>query len=203
MSSALAIASVTAILKSMLENGLVDRGISASVGSDAVVSALPPDRVDVGADERAQLTLFLHQVTPNTNLRSPGRLALDADERPGAAPRLALDLHYLLTAYGAQDFQIEILLGYAIQRMHQAPTLRREAIRASLKALSAADHGNVLPPTLAAMASSDLAERVEQIAIAPQFLSGDEMSKIWSALQARYRPSIAYKVSMVLFEDAP
>jgi Pvc16 N-terminal domain len=202
MSSALAVASVTAILKSLLENGLVDHGISASVGSDVIVSALPPDRVDVGADERAQLNLFLHQITPNTNLRAPGRLVLDADERQAAAPRLALDLHYLLTAYGAQDFQIEILLGYAIQRMHQAPTLKRDAMRASLKALSTSDHGNVLLPALAALASSNLAEQVEQIAITPQFLNSDEMSKIWSALQARYRPSIAYKVSMVLFEDA-
>ncbi|HEX9372591.1 MAG TPA: DUF4255 domain-containing protein [Roseiflexaceae bacterium] len=202
MRSTLVIASVTAILKSLLENGLVDRGVTASIGSDAIVSALPPDRIDVGADERAQLNLFLHQVTPNTALRSASRLALDGDEKRPATSQLALDLHYLLTAYGAQDFQIEILLGYAIQRMHRTPTLKRDAIRASLTALSSADHGNVLPPTLAAMAASNLADQVEQIAISPQFLNGDEMSKIWSALQARYRPSVAYKVSMVLIEES-
>lgn len=102
MSSALAIAAVTAFLKSLLENGLVDEGVNASIGGDAVVSVLPPDRITTGSDERPQLNLFLHQATPHASLRS--------GERSGQRTMLGLDLHYLLTAYGAQDLQIEILL---------------------------------------------------------------------------------------------
>lgn len=191
MSSALAIASVTAVLKSLLENGLVDEGVNASIGGDAVVSALPPDRITVGSDERPQLNLFLHQVTPHTGLRTQERAS-------GQRPPLGLELHYLLTAYGAQDFQIEILLGYAAQLMHRTPQLRRDAIRNALTLMSSADHGGIPPPTLQALAGFDLDQQIEQIEIRPSYLSSEEISKIWSALQARYRPSLTYKVSMIL-----
>lgn len=201
MSGALALASITAILKNLLENELIDRGVTSSLGSEPVVSALPPDRVATGEDERTQINLFLYQVTPSTGLRSAGRLmAADAGERRGAATGLALDLHYLLTAYGAQDFQIEILLGHALQLFHRMPTLPRETLRATLRALSS-DDGQVRPPTLAALATSRLAEQVEQISISPQFMHAEEMAKLWSAIQGRYRPSVAYRVSVVLLGE--
>jgi hypothetical protein len=198
MSSALAIASVTAVLKSLLENGLVDQGVTASIGGDAPVSALPPDRITTGADEHPQLNLFLHQITPNTGLRSRNFSTAGPKGTQPAASSLTFDLHYLLTAYGAQDYQIEILLGSAIQLMQQTPILHRNVIRTALAALSAPGGGSIVPPALAALAASDLADQVEQITICPQFLSSEEMSRLWSALQARYRPSVAYKVSLVL-----
>ena len=63
MSSPLAIAGVTAALKDLLNDGLLNHDLS-SVGSFAV-TALPPDRVTVGENEPNQLNLFLYQVTPN------------------------------------------------------------------------------------------------------------------------------------------
>jgi hypothetical protein len=199
-SSALAIAAVTAVLKSLLENGLIDRGVSASIGSDVLVSALPPDRITTGSDERAQLNLFFYQMTPHTGLRAMGsRPVTDAVDHavPG---ELAFELYYLLTAYGAQDFHTEILLGYAVQLLHRTPTLTRAAIQATLRAVSSTEGGRVVPPPLAALATSDLAERVEQIKMSPLFLNTEEQSKLWSALQARYRPSATYKVSIVLID---
>jgi hypothetical protein len=190
MSSALAIASVTAFLKNLLENGLVDEGINASIGGDAVVSALPPDRITTGTDERPQLNLFLHQVTPHTGLRPR--------ERSDRRALLGLDLHYLLTAYGAQDFQIEILLGYAAQVMNRTPIVRRDVLRSTLSTLASSDNGGIPTPTLQALTGFDLDTQVDQIEVRPQYLNGEELSRIWSALQARYRPSLAYKVSMVL-----
>lgn len=197
MSSSLALASVTAVLKNLLENGLVDRGVSASIGADATVSALPPDRITTGTDERPQLNLFLYHVTPNTGMRRLARTEQQGDERRSAP--LALDLHYLLTAYGAADLQTELLLGYALQLFQQLPTLDRDGIRTVLTALSAPE-GGVATPALAALAASSLADQVERIQICPQFLGAEEMSKIWSALQARYRLSAAYKVSAVLID---
>ena len=190
MSSALAIASVTAFLKSLLESGLVDEGINASIGGDAMVSALPPDRITTGTDERPQLNLFLHQVTPHTGLRPR--------ERSDRRALLGLDLHYLLTAYGAQDFQIEILLGYAAQVMNRTPIVRRDVLRSTLSTLASSDNGGISTPTLQALAGFDLDTQVDQIEVRPQYLNGEELSRIWSTLQARYRPSLAYKVSMVL-----
>src|SRR3712207_7705722 len=41
----------------------------------------------------------------------------------------------------------------------------------------------------AALKGSELAEQLEQIKVSPQPLSIDEMSKIWSAVNAHYRPT--------------
>jgi len=198
MSSALAIASVTAVLKNLLENGLAERGVTASIASDVLISTLPPDRIASGADERPQLNLFLYQISPNTGLRPANRLISKGEGRQHNPP-LALDLHYLLTAFGAQDFHIDIVLGYAIQQMHQTSVLKQSALLAALKSL-APDDGHEVQPAIRAIGNSNLAQHIDEITICPQFLSSEEMSKLWSAFQARYRPSIAYKVSVVLIE---
>jgi hypothetical protein len=49
MSNALAIASVTAVLKDLLNNGVIDHDLTSVVGSDVAVTALPPDRIEVEA----------------------------------------------------------------------------------------------------------------------------------------------------------
>jgi hypothetical protein len=196
MSTALALASVTALLKDLLENGLASAGVTAKIGGDATVSALPPDRVGSGADEKAQLNVFLYHVTPFSAMRlePPSRSA-------NGNRRLALELHYLLTAYGAQDYQTEILLGYALQLLHESPVLERERIRTTLAALSHTRDRRVIPAPQAALASSALADQVETIRITPEFLSTEEISKLWSALQAKFRPSATYKVSAVFIDS--
>lgn len=196
MSSALALASVTAILKGLLENGLAERGVSGLVGGDATVSTLPPDRITLGTEERPQLNLFLYQIAPNTGFRGMGL------ERPtvsqNGVPPLALDLYYLLTGYGAEEYQSEIVLGHGVQLLHERPFLAREELRAALKAASSTEAGRVAAPALAALAGSDLPEQVEQVKITPEYLTIEEQSRLWSSLQAKYRPSAAYKVSLVL-----
>src|SRR5437764_7400909 len=122
MSSALAIASMTYVLKNLLDNRLVQSGVTASVG-EVTVTALPPDRITTGSDERSQINLFLYRVTPHTAWRGgPSR----TEESGTRTPPLALDLHYLITAYGERDFQAEILLGSAMQLLLETPALTRE-----------------------------------------------------------------------------
>lgn len=199
MSTALAIAGVTAVLRDLLRDGMIDHDVSSSVGS-VTVSASPPDRViPANGAEGTQINLFLHQVTPNAAWRNKGLPSRDA---PGAQrltnPPLALDLHYLISAYGAEDLHAEILLGYAMQLLHETPVLSRAAIR---KALSPSpDVGTTLPPALRALADCGLADQVEQIRITPATMGSEEMSRLWSALQAHYRPTAAYHVSVVLIE---
>ncbi len=213
MSSVLAIASVTAVLKSVIENGLVTSRVNTSLGGDTLVSALPPDRIMTGADERPQINLFVYQVTLNTTRIRSGR---DAEAEPAeprnerfdpqrlkqrpVSPHLMLDLYYLVSVYGATDFQVEILLGYALHQLQQTAFLERDAIRASLASLSSEIDGRVVPPPVAALSNSTLADQIEQITISPYAMSMEEMSKVWSSLQSRYRPSVAYKVSAVLIE---
>lgn len=201
MSNALALAAVTAVLKDLLDNALIDQSVSGAVGGTVTVSVLPPDRVETGDNELPRLNLFLYQVLPNAALRNvelPSRNG--RGERVTNAP-LALDLYYMLSAYSAQDFQAEILLGYAMQLLHERPVLTRDAIRATLAAPSPVD-GGILPPAVGALTASDLAEQLELVKLSPVALNTEEVSKLWTAFQARYRPSVAYMASVVLIRRA-
>ena len=61
-------------------------------------------------------------------------------------PPLALDLRYLVTAYGREEFHSETLLGYAMQVLHENPVLTRQMVDATLK--PALPPGVTLPPGL-------------------------------------------------------
>jgi len=187
----LSLATLTAVIKHLIENGLAGRNVTSQLGGDVTISALPPDRIPSGGDERAQLNIFLHQVTPHVTL------TLSSDGRGSRTPALAVELHYLITAYGAQDYQSEILLGHAIDILHESAVLDQQRIRASLNALTTSADRRVVPPAVAALANSDLPDRIDSVQITPEFLSVEDISKLWSALQARFRPSITYKVTAV------
>ena len=205
MSNALAVAAVSAVLKDLLNNGLIDHDVSTAVGSPVVVSALPPDRIKTGdVDEQPQLNLFLYQVAPNLGWQNVGLPSRDDQGARLTNPPLALDLRYLLTAYGKNDFDGEILLGYAMQLLHETPVLPRDAIRTALGPSPPGVGGppvtgGILP--IGPLSASDLADQVEQIKISPQNLNTEEMSKLWTATLAHYRPTAAYHVSVVLIES--
>jgi hypothetical protein len=201
MSTALAIASVTAVLKDLLNNGLIDHDVGASVG-EVIVSTLPPDRIDgLDAQKKSRLNLFMYQVTPNAGWRNAALPSRNSNGERVSNPPLALDLHYLLTAYGAEELHAEILLGYGMQLLHETPVLTRDAIRRSLTPPSPVEAGGDLPPALAALFTSELAEQVEQIKISPAALSTEEISRMWSAFQAKYRPTAVYQASVVLIQS--
>jgi hypothetical protein len=200
VSSALAIAGVTAVLRDLLNNGIIDHNVSATLGN-VTVTARPPDRVlsDTTIDEAPQLNIFLHQVSPNLGWRNVELPSRDHHGRRLKNPPLALDLHYLISAYGAEDLHTEILLGYAMQLLHETPVLTREAINDALIPSPALAPG--LPPALQVLAESGLADQVEQIKITPEYIDSDGMSKIWTAIQSHYRPTAAYLVTVVLIES--
>ena len=203
MSSALAIASVTAVLKDLLDNAVIDHSLSAAVGGPVTVTALSPGQIrpnDDGVVNR-QLNLFLYHVTPNTGWSNVGLPSRDSRGNRITNPPLALDLYYLLTAYGQEDFEAEILLGYAMQRFHETPVLTRAAIRTALAQPDGPVSGaGILPSALEALTASDLADQVEQIKLTQYPLNVEEASKLWSAFQTNYRPSVAYHVSVVLVQ---
>jgi Pvc16 N-terminal domain len=200
MSNALAIAGVTAVLRDRLNDGLVNHNVAGVLGSTVTVSVMPPDRVvPTNGTESSQLNLFLYNVTPNLGWRNEGLPSRD----PGGQhrltnPPLALDLHYLLSSYSGGDLHAEILLGYAVQLMHEFPVITRAMIRTALN--PSPDVGADLPPALRALADSGLADQVESLRITPQYLNTEEISKLWTATQASYRPTAAYQVSVVLIE---
>ena len=131
MSSPLAIAAVTAVLKDLLNEGLINNNDLAPVGTFSV-TALPPDRITTGETEDNRLNLFLYQVTPNQGWSNANLASHNAAGERIANPPLALDLHYMLTAYGQTDLNAEILLGYAMEILHETRDSTRVSCRISI-----------------------------------------------------------------------
>src|SRR5712691_1422417 len=201
MSNALALAGVTAVIKDLLDSGLIDHQVHDKMGVGVTVSALAPDSIQVANDAPPRLNLFLHQVTPNAAWRNSGFPTHNAaGQRVSNAP-LALDLHYLLTAYGSADLQAEVLLGYAMQLLHETPVLARNAIRKALNPATPPLTGDLLPTVYQTLRASDLADQIEQIKITPAMMNTEELSKLWTALQAHYRPTATYQATVVLIES--
>ena len=76
MSTATALAAVTAVLRDLLLNGIIDAGTGGGGVGPVTVSAVPPDKVPNAPDDNSRLNLFLYQVTPNlgwTNMDMPIR----------------------------------------------------------------------------------------------------------------------------------
>jgi Pvc16 N-terminal domain len=203
VSSALAIGAVTAVLTDLLNNGLIDRNVSGALGGNVDLTVLPPDLMPTagGAQDRDRLNLFLYHVMPNQGWRNVGLPSRDARGDRLSNPPLALDLHYLLTAYSKEPFHAEILLGYAMQLLHETPILTRNAIRTALGPPTPPLTGGILPAAFRSLLAADLAEQVEQIKICPMSMSTEEMSKLWTSFQTHYRTTAVYQVSVVLIES--
>ncbi|HTW48326.1 MAG TPA: DUF4255 domain-containing protein [Acidobacteriaceae bacterium] len=194
MSSALALAAVTTALQTGLQ--ILYNG---SVLGTVNVAAIAPDLVEtiygIGADANPVVNLFLHQVTPNAAWRNIGLPSLASD---GATrlknPPLALDLHYLLTAYASEDAEAEALLGYAILMLHENPILPRATITSLLATLSSTTYNTALQ-------DAGVSSQIEMIKIVPDTLGREEMAWLWTALKADYRPTFPFQASVVLMRN--
>jgi hypothetical protein len=178
MSNSLAIATVTAALRNLLTHGLN----SDPELADASVSTKPPDLAR-DSNTNNQLNLFLYRTEPNPAM---GNLPMPHQTRPGetAEPPLALNLHYLITAYGRDNDDVlgHRLLGRAMSLLHDHPLLAASEIETALE-------GN------------DLHQQVERVRITPVPLSTEEMSNLWTTFQSQYRISVAYQLALVLIES--
>ncbi len=205
MSSALALSGVTAILQFYLNNMYVS--VQNQFSSQVTVSCLAPDQVQNGlggaADVENQVNLFLHQVTHNGAWRNVDQPMLAADGRTRLkCPPLALDLHYLLTAYGSDFWQAEALLGHALMMLHEAPTLTRKDISDALRLLTTPPVPYPSNPLTKFIGSCGLADQIEMIKITPATLGREEMAWLWTALKADYRPTYPFQVSVVLMQPS-
>lgn len=194
MSSALALSAVTAVLQQSLTFLY-----NSSVLGTITVSAIAPDVVEskygISSASSPLVNLFLHQVTPNAAWRNIDFPSLASD---GATrlknPPLALDLHYLLTAYASEDTEAEALLGYAILLLHENPILPRAVINNALATLSNNTYNNALK-------AAGVAAQIEMIKLAPATLGREEMAWLWTALKADYRPTFPFQASVVLMRN--
>jgi hypothetical protein len=114
-------------------------------------------------------------------------------------PPLALNLHYLITAYGSNQFDAEILLGWAMQVLHETPVVPREMIANAITDLTL-----LAQPTAeqSLVATSDLASQIENIRITPETLTTEEIYRLWGAFLTHYRPTTSYQVSVAVIQDS-
>jgi hypothetical protein len=197
VSSPLAIGAVSAVLRNLLDNGMINA--LPPPPSPVKVTAVAPDTIKLDdAQAPPSLNLFLYRTSRNLGWAENGLPTYDGSGARLTNPPLALDLHYLLTAYASADFQAEILLGYAMHLLHERPLLDRAAIRTALDPTPLGP--TILPPAFQALTAADLADQVESVKITDEPMDSEEMSRLWSAIQAHYRPTTAYVVSVVLIE---
>jgi hypothetical protein len=194
VSDGFAIAAVTAVIRRTLLEAFSASNLSDVTGPISV-TAEPPDRVIQGnGPEPTQVNIFLHQVSTNAGFRNmelPSRN--QAGDRVSGEP-LAIDLHYFVTAYGSDMFEAEMLLGHAALALHENATLTREGIA---RALSPVPPDPSVPD---ALTTSGIESQMELIKILPEAVATEDMSRLWSAIQGQYRPTIAYRVSVLLIE---
>ena len=202
MSNALGIAGVTAVLQYYLTNLYASPSVSPNFPSGVTVSCLAPDQVQSDivtagkTDTEHQVNLFLHQVTYNAAWRNQDFASMSSDGTQRLSnPPLALNLHYLLTAYGSNYWQSEALLGYALMMLHESPMLTRQDIATAIQNLQH-PHNALNDP----IAFCGLADQVEMLKITPENLSKEEMAWLWTALKADYRVTFPFQVSVVLLQ---
>jgi hypothetical protein len=136
MSDYLAVGGVTAVLKSLLNAGLSEGGPSTVLVSPPGITNMSPDLIATGQDEPPQLNLFMYYASINPALRNLDLPSTDSNGNVISNPPLPINLHYLVTAYGANPYDPEILLAFAMQVFHNTPVVPRSTIQAALTALN-------------------------------------------------------------------
>ena len=119
---------------------------------------------------RNTLTLFLYRITQNAEAKNPN----PPGPRTVTPAPLALELHYMLTAWADDGLMEQTVLTWAMREIQMHPVL---------------DSSNLAPE--AEWAASDMVQ------VVPAELSVDEMARIWDSLSPKYRLSVAYIARVV------
>ncbi|WP_432117482.1 DUF4255 domain-containing protein [Streptomyces sp. bgisy032] len=180
MSNALALAHVTQALALLIEANLPpDIDIAVKV---------EPRRPPVEPPAEPTVTVFLYQVTPNTSQRAQDLPTRAPDGTLVRRPAAALDLHYLISAYGEEAELVgQRLIGSVVRTLHEIPVLPKDIIE--------------LAGQRPHLAGSDLAEAVQRVRFTPTAMDIDETSKLWGMLhQTPYALSVVYQAVLVLID---
>lgn len=117
------------------------------------------------------ITAYLFRIGIDPRLRNTGSAARPGD--PATRP-LALELHYLLTAWADSPLAEQAVLSWVMLQLHQRPLLDRSILTVE----GGWDVG-------------------DEIQIVPSELSHEDMMRIWDALDPAYRLSVAYVARVV------
>lgn len=191
MSSTLRIAAVTSTLRHVLHESL-SSAEPGSFGGTEVTNVRPDQHIGRGAlgDSAAGLNVFLYRVTSNEAWGPKDLPSRRADGSRTQQTMTALDLHYLVTAWGNDaSLEEQRLLAHAVVALAGTPVLTRPVITAAIAQYGVDD--------MTILATSDLAEQTEEIRVSPALLSLEEASNLWRALSTPYLLSLAYTATFI------
>jgi hypothetical protein len=193
MSNFLAIATVTATLRRIMQDTLITAASEEPGGvSGAYAYSQRPDGNGTGSTIDKGVNIYLYQVTPNAAYRNADLPIRRPDGTLVNRPQAALDLDYLFSFYGEETYlEPQRVMGVVVRTLHSRPILTRAMIRDTL-----AD------PLFNFLTASNLADQIELVKLAPLNLSLEELSKLWSVFfQTPYALSVAYQATVVLIES--
>lgn len=189
MSTYQAIEAVSSALQQIISDRIdIPAHSHATARADiSVTIGLPPKDEDIASGD-ARVNLFLYRITENGFLKNQQIPGHGGNPNGYGHPPLALNLHYLLTAYGLtstagqddvqDDRTAQQLLGSAMRILHDTPIVTREL----------AD----IP---------ELNNAFEKAKLSLEPLTIEDVSKVWTALNRPYRLSAAYEASVVQIES--
>ncbi|MBP0021169.1 MAG: DUF4255 domain-containing protein [Cyanobacteria bacterium SBLK] len=184
MSNHLAIATVTAVLRKILQEE-----IREDLPSATVTTARP--HVASGGTPKAGINIYLYQATPNPAWRNADLRTRRPKGDLIKHGQAGLDLHYLLTFYGNElELEPQRLLGSTVRALVDRPIITPDMIRTTLSGSS-----------WSFLRNSTLAEQVQLVKFIPAMMTAEELSRIWSIFfQIPYSLSFAYQATAILIQ---
>ena len=176
MSQSAAIAAVTVALKARFESAFRAHATEDRFLADVLVTTMPVDRAR-SVHHRGQLNITLATVVESGGMRN----AVGLGGRGGqSAAGQAVDLLYLLTAYGPEDDDLgaQRVMGAALRAVHEQP---------------------VLPPLVLAelVPNAGATGTLDQVRLTQAPLTREQIVAWWLAFHTPYRLSNALQVSGV------
>lgn len=178
----LAIATVTAALKNILQTG-----INSDLPGTQVTTARP-DTLNTGVKER-KVNIFLYQATPSKEINSIDLNSRRPKDGITQKHAVSFDLHYLFTFYGNEvEFETQKLLGLTVRTLVDYSKLSSQIIQDTIDRNSS-------------LRDSTLANQLQEVKFVPTMMSPEELSRIWSVLfQSPYSLSLAYQGKAVVIQ---
>lgn len=180
---------VIGVVGGILKKLLQDRISESFVGDynwDDAVSLLSPKDMEVATPNH--LSVFLYHITEN------GYMKNQPIERNGAGlvryPPLSLNLYYLLTPYvittqnNAESLDLHTILGRAMQVFYDNAILEGPALLDAIPA-----------------GQKDYYENIEELRIILNYISLDDLTKLWGSLDTPMRLSVCYEVRVIMIES--
>jgi hypothetical protein len=134
---------------------------------------LASGELKAGADFGTTLSLYLYRVMVNEHLRSQ-----PVHAGTGSAVPLAVDLHFLITAWSDSAAAEQTICAWAMSQLHQHPIL-----------------------DVSCLTEEGGWGKEDVVQIIPAELSNEDMMRIWDALAPDYRLSLSYIARVIRIDS--